>query len=303
MNDRQLRYILEIAKTGSMTAAAKNLYISQPSLSNLLASVESDLDAKLFNRNTSIMTLTYAGEKYIEAAEKILGAMNELQHQLDDIKESNSGRIHIGCGPQQSPLIIPCILPELMARFPNVQFTLSEECVEQLETLLLTGILDVVLIGRDFKKPNVTCIPITTEEMVILGPRTQPIPTNANSKGKKFPCINMSDLEGVSFVLMKSGHQLRLMQNRILDDCKFTPNVILETDNWQTCLRMVESGMAFSLLPNAKAEINTQRIVRYSLPKDYYRYTYICYRNNAYRPKIFDELIRIATKALDDLET
>ncbi len=107
MNDRQLRYILEIAREGGISQAAQKLYISQPSLSGLLAHVEKEIGAKLFDRSVTPIVPTYAGEKYIEAAEKILMTMEELQNLIGDIGQSRKGRMRVGCGPQHSPFIIP----------------------------------------------------------------------------------------------------------------------------------------------------------------------------------------------------
>ena len=72
MDFRELTYITTIADCGSVTEAAKRLYISQPSLSYILGKVEEDLGVKLFDRKTSPLTLTYAGERYVETAREIL---------------------------------------------------------------------------------------------------------------------------------------------------------------------------------------------------------------------------------------
>ena len=79
MTDRQLRYLVTLASEGNMTAAAQRLFISQPSLSYLLAHVEKELGIALFNRNTNPISMTYAGERYIAAAQKILGVQRELE--------------------------------------------------------------------------------------------------------------------------------------------------------------------------------------------------------------------------------
>ena len=71
MNTRQLQYILMIASTGSFSEAAKRLYVSQPSLSQYVHKLETELGVNLFER-TNPLRLTYAGEVYVEAAKGIL---------------------------------------------------------------------------------------------------------------------------------------------------------------------------------------------------------------------------------------
>ena len=72
MNLKQARYIKTIAQCGSITAAAKKLYVSQPSLSQMLRQIEEEIGLPLFDRSVSPFHITYAGEKYLEAAEIIL---------------------------------------------------------------------------------------------------------------------------------------------------------------------------------------------------------------------------------------
>ena len=72
MDFRDLTYILAVADNKSVTEAANKLYISQPSLSYIISKVEEELDVKLFYRKTNPITLTYAGQLYVDTARDIL---------------------------------------------------------------------------------------------------------------------------------------------------------------------------------------------------------------------------------------
>ncbi|MGL5314367.1 MAG: LysR family transcriptional regulator, partial [Peptostreptococcaceae bacterium] len=72
MNSKKLNYIITISELQSISKAAAQLFISQPSLSNIVSNLEKELGIKLFNRTTNPISLTYAGERYIETAKKIL---------------------------------------------------------------------------------------------------------------------------------------------------------------------------------------------------------------------------------------
>ena len=71
MNEKHMQYILAVLREGSVTAAAKKLYISQPSLSQAIKAAEASLGAPIFDRTTDPMTLTPAGQLYVEAARQI----------------------------------------------------------------------------------------------------------------------------------------------------------------------------------------------------------------------------------------
>ena len=95
MNLKQAQYVKTIAECGSITAAAKKLFVSQPSLSQMLRQIEQEIGLPIFDRSTSPLRLTYAGEKYLYAAERILAANSELESQLKEIKQEHAGRLRL----------------------------------------------------------------------------------------------------------------------------------------------------------------------------------------------------------------
>ncbi|MDR2631513.1 MAG: LysR family transcriptional regulator [Spirochaetaceae bacterium] len=302
MTDRQLEYILAIAEQGNITAAAQKLNISQPSLSNVLAHVENTAGAKFFDRSLSPMPLTYAGELYVQTAKKILAAMDELRHQIDDIRDALTGRLNIGCGPYRSPLIIPVILPVLVKLHPGVQYKVTEDSSSVLEEQLLAGRLDVIFSVGKFKNPAITCTALAKEEMLLLSPKDIRLPGTGRSGGKKAACpqVDLQKAGRVPFVLMKQGHQLRIIIDKIFADMRYVPNIILETGSWETCLRMVEAGIALTILPNARRDIDEERINKYHLKGNYYQQIFLCYRKNAYFSKVMTEFIKIALSVFSE---
>jgi DNA-binding transcriptional LysR family regulator len=295
-----MQYILEIARQGSVTAAAANLFISQPSLSSMLASVEKEVGAKLFDRSVSPLVLTYAGRKYVAAAESILGTLNELRHEIADLNDKGSGQLNIGCGPQQSPFIIPIIMPIMMKRYPKAHFTLTEETKSILEERLLKGTIDVIICSAVKEHPNIVSKTLSSEEMILLAPPSAELGQPVAADGRRFPEIGLEHLDAAPFVLMKRGHHLRMLQDRVFEDNGYLPNVILETDNWQTCYRMVESAIAFTVLPFNEVVIKDRSsVAKYSLPKRHFRHTVICYRRNGYYPGLLADFIETTKASLE----
>jgi DNA-binding transcriptional LysR family regulator len=294
MTDRQLEYILEIARQGNITAAAQKLHISQPSLSNVLAHVEDTEGAKFFDRSLSPMPLTYAGEMYVQTAKKILAARDELRRQMDDIRDVRTDRLTIGCGPQQSPILIPVILPLLFKSYPGVQYQLTEDSPSMLEEQLLAGGLDVVFRGGKIRNPAVENILLLREAMLLLAPNALGFSDRGDGKEAVYSRADLHKAGKVPFVLMKRNHQLRIMIDRIFSDMEYSPTIILETDSWETCLQMVKNGIALTILPDARRDIEDERVCKYRLQGDYYRQTFLCYRKNAIISKVMTECINIA---------
>jgi DNA-binding transcriptional LysR family regulator len=308
MNLRQMRYIMEIAKEGNITTAAANLMISQPSLSSLLANVEKEIGIQLFDRGAAPLALTYAGEKYIEAAGKILRIYHELQQTIDDTQNAITGRLNIGCSPQLSPFHVPAILPLMMERYPGIQLNLTEDSTVALANQLLGGRLDVVLCGGYISHPSLTRVQLMSQEMVLLGPLNRDVPVLADEDGhpgqaghdeqtgekRPFPRVDLRALSGEPFVLMKSSQQMRREQDRVLASNHCKPKIILETGSWLTSLRMVTNGLAFTILPYVESELPTPLPRQFSLPRGYYRHTYLMYRKNSYYSKLLDAFIQTA---------
>ena len=82
MNEKHMQYILAVLKEGSFTAAARKLYISQPSLSQAIKAAETSLGAAIFDRSTDPVSLTPAGRLYVEAADQISSISSNLKKQV-----------------------------------------------------------------------------------------------------------------------------------------------------------------------------------------------------------------------------
>ena len=124
MDFRELTYISTVADCKSVTAAAKKLYISQPSLSYIISKVEADVGVKLFDRKTNPLSLTYAGKKYVETAKEILRLRDNLRRELTEIGAGETGEINIGIPTERAGYMLPRVAGKFHESFPRVQLHL-----------------------------------------------------------------------------------------------------------------------------------------------------------------------------------
>ncbi len=307
MNDRQLRYILAIAEEGNITAAAQKLFISQPSLSYLLAHVEEELGIKLFDRSVTPMQLTYAGEHYVEAAKKILGIQNELQNQIHDILDYRKSRLIIGCGILFSSILLPAILPTFIKENPGVQVKLYEESYPVLEELLLSGNADLIFTTSLIDNKALERTILYDEELLLLAPMDF-VPSVVTHKDRyHFPVIDFSCLNDYPFVLFKRRHSLRKMADQVFADSGFHPNIISETDNWETCFFMAVEGLAMTILPYSPLSKqfitkNLEKVRRFSIEGNYSRRFSVYYRKNTSDHKIIKAFINTTQSILNTID-
>ena len=124
MTFKQLEYVIEIARQGSFSVAARKLFISQPALSRSVREVEKEFGVVLFDRNLSPLMLTEAGQVFVERGQLILDALTGLRQELGSLDES-SKELVIGVS-DSGALLMRQILPEYRSMHPNVKLSLIE---------------------------------------------------------------------------------------------------------------------------------------------------------------------------------
>ena len=168
MNLKQAQYVKTIAECGSITAAAKKLFVSQPSLSQMLRQLEQETGLPIFDRSTSPMRLTYAGEKYLHAAERILAANAELDSQLREIRQEHAGRLRLGISVTRAMQVMPLVIPVFRQQYPNVNLQLTESGSANLEELLGCGDIDLAFAALESTSPSLAYELIEKETIGIL---------------------------------------------------------------------------------------------------------------------------------------
>lgn len=126
MDFREINYVLAIAKYQNITKAADALFISQPTLSKFLISLEEELGLRLFRKAGHKFILTYAGERYVEKASEILRLKQDLDKELSEIRAGEINTLHVGITSMRSSYMFPEILPRFHKLYPNVKVVLHE---------------------------------------------------------------------------------------------------------------------------------------------------------------------------------
>ena len=239
MNLKQAQYVKTIAECGSITAAAKKLFVSQPSLSQMLRQLEQETGLPIFDRSTNPMRLTYAGEKYLHAAERMLAANAELESQLREIRQEHAGRLRLGISITRAMQVMPLVLPVFQQQYPNVTLELTERGSGYLEELLRMGNIDLALAALESTSPSLAYELIEKETIGILAGRDTAV-ARQYASGTALP------LEAVCrerIVCLTKGHSSRIIQDKLFRRLGMAPNVILETDALEVGRRVaLEAG-------------------------------------------------------------
>lgn len=119
-------YIYEIYREQSFSRAAAKLYVSQPWLSSVVKKVEQELKTPLFDRTTSPISLTPAGRYYIEQVEKVMAIEKEMRQYFSELAEAGRTELHIGSSMFFCTYVLPRLLEEFRAMYPQITLTFTE---------------------------------------------------------------------------------------------------------------------------------------------------------------------------------
>lgn len=255
---KQLKYVLAVAEERSISAAAKKLSISQPSLSQFIQKVEENIGMPLFDRSVSPLKLTEIGNAYIKMAKKIMELATQFENQVDDMLDFTKGKVVIGSSPFRSIHLLSKILPIFKEKYPNIDVLLTEHNTYNLEELVQQNEVDFAISLLPVDKRIFDFEPLFDEKILLALPPLHPLAKNAdNSQKRIYPKIQLSQLKETNFIQMNKGHRSHYM---LLDLCKkagFSPNVILETNDMTTSQTLVSAGMGAALLPEGVVSFNS----------------------------------------------
>ena len=145
-----LKYFLAVAKTGNITHAADQVFVSQPALSRQLMDLEEDLGVKLLERGKRHTALTEAGYLLKKRAEEIMALMDKTVDELSHAREGVSGSVRIGCGETEGMRTVARAIHDIRREYPHVRCHLSSMDGSGVRERLDKGMLDFgVLVQPD----------------------------------------------------------------------------------------------------------------------------------------------------------
>lgn len=229
MNLRQALYVKTIAEEGGITAAARKLYITQPSLSQMLHQMEEEAGVALFDRSRLPFRPTYAGERYLHAAQVMLNTNEILENELREIRGEARGRLRLGISMQQAAHLLPQVLPEFVQAYPNVEISLHEAGSTRLEQLVQSGTVDLALASAEPVNPHLDYRLIQRQQIGILAGADSALAQRLDSGTP----ASLEEVRQGPFVALKPGHSVRVVQDRLFQEHGLRPRIFLETDSME----------------------------------------------------------------------
>ena len=243
MELRHLRYFKAVADELNFTRAASRLRVAQSAVSSQIQDLENELGVVLLERSRRRVTLTAAGEAFVQASERILRSVEEACRQARRIGHGEYGTLAIGFIGSQSHEWMPRVLKRFRAKYPEVEVTLMEIHPSQQLEALLARTLDVGLVGPISGKPppglRLECF---SEEWPFVG-----MPND--HRFARLPKVALAQLKDEPFIFTseKNSPSYRSLISRMCERAGFVPRVVQEVDRARTGVQYVAAGFGISI--------------------------------------------------------
>ena len=249
MDLKSIQYVLAVSEEQSFTRAAKQLFISQPALSQHIRKLESLLGAELFDRRGSGLKLTPSGEIFMQYGRDILARNSQMLQKIKRMSTNWESVLRFGMSPFYSKFYLPAVITQFIKNAPKVKLDIVEKISTSLEDDVLNGELDFCFVPELPARPELEYHGICIEEMCVAAPVDYPIGEYVfNSDGT--PCLALEDLKNEPFVHLRHEQKFRQMCDAILESNGFElQNIICETIGWDTIHIMVASGLGLGIVP------------------------------------------------------
>lgn len=315
---RGMEYVYEVYKEKSFSKAARNLYISQPSLSTAVKKAEEEIGFPVFDRSTTPIKLTEFGEEYIKSIEIIMGVEKSFENFIHDVSELKSGSISIGGTNLFASYILPPLISEFTEKYPLVDINLVEANTTELTGKLFSGNLDL-LIDNNFVDETIYEKKFFGVEHLLL---TVPKKLEANIGAEDYAMTaadikNDRHLSGeVSpvplkffanepFLLLKSGNDTKTRADKICHNSRFVPKVKLKLEQQITAYHLSCYGMGISFTGDIliKHVPDDENLIYYKLEdKDARRDVNFYYKKGRYMPRALKEFLNMAGQAQEPIK-
>lgn len=243
MNLKEQLYVCTLAEEGSMSKAAKKLFISQPALSLYINNLEKNLGAKLFMRKDNSYILTYVGEKYVAKAKEMLFMEREFKTEVHNFLKGGTGRLRIGVQLRRSPYIVAEIACYFRENYPEIELVFTESNTSVLETMVANYELDIIIYSCMKRRKDLNYVHIFNDNLFLAVNSSSKLRRKAKwEEDGDFQYIEFKDLEEETFILPQKGQSLRAVCDKMFEKSGILPKKIIEIRNIETIMKLVAAG-------------------------------------------------------------
>ena len=247
MDLKQLEYFTRVVAEGSFSKAAAALNLSQPSVSRQISLLEQELGQRLLERTRKGVRPTAAGTTLLGHARTILDSAAHAIFELKELREEPSGTIIVGMPNHLAVVLAVPLTRAFRKALPHAKISVVEGLSPGLRDNLIDGSADIALLFAPKPTPLLSYEPLHQDILVLVAPKHVALPGS----------IQYKSLQDYELVLPSMSKPIRNLVDEALAPDGGKLNIVAEVGAVQTALRLVESGVACSVLPTSALRLMT----------------------------------------------
>ncbi|OYQ34605.1 LysR family transcriptional regulator [Niveispirillum lacus] len=266
---RALRAFHAIVKTGSVTAAATAMGLTQPAVSRLLAQFEQTIGFDLFYRDKGRLVPTPDGLLLFDEADLALGTMERVRALARDIADFQVGQLRLVAPPSFAEGVLPDVIDRFLSRFPKVHLTIDSRSVETSKTLIATRAVDGGFLKLPLDRPDLTSVPVANSGTVCVLPIGHPLAARS--------WLDPLSLKGVPLVLLGLGRLSRSHIDAAFARAGVRPEVRVETHTIGSACALATRGIGVAIVNEmlARSYLGNRLLMRPFRPDLRHEYAFV----------------------------
>lgn len=255
MNLKHIPYFIAIAESGSLSAAAERLRISQPTLSKYLAGLEGELKIELFSRQKKKLLLTTAGRIYFEASSRMLDIQNQTLHSIEQKLYGSNEVFVVGTSGTRGAVMLAKSYRYFAIRYPNVRLNILELNSAQQREAILNNQISLSFGGNfNLNTSGIRYIPLMQEELVLAVPVYHPLAQLAEKSPDVIKSVDIEMFQDAPFALANETTELGSASERLFLNAGFSPTVVYRSGITAMITSAAKAGMGVAVILASYAE-------------------------------------------------
>lgn len=278
MNYERLKTFIAVAEKKSFSEAAKILYVTQPTITAQVKSLEEELNTKLFERTTKKVEMTQSAGILLKYAKSIVHLNDSAKKEIQEIEESIYGDLNIGCSLTIGEYMLPEFLKKLKDMYPLINMSVDITNSNNIVTSMKDQCIDVGLVETPINDPQIIMEPFLEDELILIAS-----PDYFHAKEIK---ITHELLKSTPLIMREKGSGTRAVVTDHLEQAGISINelnIVMELGSTEAIKSAVEAGLGVSVISrhSIKKEQKLQSLKAYAISNvAFYRNFYIAYRKD-----------------------
>jgi LysR family transcriptional regulator, transcriptional activator of the cysJI operon len=244
MDMRQLKIFAAVCDAGNMTRAAEALYMTQPSVSQVIGELEKEYKVRLFERLNHRLYLTEAGERLRIYARQILNLSEQARKELADL--AVAGSIRVGASLTVGAHLLPALVEGYRARMPQVEIFTQVDNTSVIEKMLLEDALDLGIVEGPIYSPQIAEEMLRDDALTIICGPSHPLWDQ--------PRVDIALLAGQRFIIRERGSGTRDIFERIMEEAGASWKIAGVYNNTEAIKNAVRANLGLAVVPQIAVE-------------------------------------------------